>query len=116
MHELSICENLLAIALEEARRATPTATRITHITVGAGALRQIIPENLNTAFEALSANTLAEGAALEIHTIPAAGRCPACSWRGILESSSSLLCPACEACAISLESGKELLLERLEIE
>ncbi|HYG35135.1 MAG TPA: hydrogenase maturation nickel metallochaperone HypA, partial [Clostridia bacterium] len=64
MHELSIMDSALNLALDQARKAG--AKRICGIRLRIGALSGVVPEALEFAFEALVTGTLAEGAKLSI--------------------------------------------------
>ena len=60
MHELSVCQGLVDVVMSEAEAADPPARRITKTTVVVGALRQIVPEHLRSAYETLTEGTIAE--------------------------------------------------------
>jgi len=115
MHEFSICQSLVSTMLEAAGRAEPPAQRILKTRVVIGALRQVIPESLMTAYDVLTKETLAEGSLLEIVSVPIKGRCRTCGWDGEL-SKSLLRCSSCGSSDMELEGGKELFLESVEIE
>jgi hydrogenase nickel incorporation protein HypA/HybF len=115
MHELSICRGLVDAVLEEFRRLEPPAVRITRIHVVAGRLHQIVPDFLRSAYEVLTRDTPAEGSELELEILPLTGRCRACGWEGEIEP-PVFRCAGCEAFAIELGGGKELALDRMEVE
>ena len=73
MHELSIADAILQIALAHAGER-----RIETIEVKVGHLRQVVPDALAFAFTLVSEGTPAEGAELQLEVVPAAGRCRAC--------------------------------------
>jgi len=77
MHELSIMESALDLALDQAQKAG--ATRVHVVRLRIGTLSGVVPEALQFAFEALTPGTLAEGAALDIENIPAKFWCSACA-------------------------------------
>lgn len=114
MHELSICEGLLKTALAELGRQDPGA-RLLKVRVAVGALRQVVPESLTFAYEALSAGTRAEGSTLEIVQVPITARCRKCAWEGKIEG-RLFYCGACRAPDVELLTGKELYLESMEID
>ena len=64
MHELSIMQSALSLALDQARQAG--AARVHTIRLRIGALSGVVPDALEFAFEALTPGTLAEGAQLAI--------------------------------------------------
>ena len=110
MHELSIADAILQIALRHA-----DGRRIEAIEVKVGHLRQVVPDALEFAFTLVSEGTLAEGAALALEHIPAAGSCRAC---GITTEFDGfpLACGACGGLDVELVRGEELLVDALTME
>ena len=113
LHELGLTQSLIEIAEEHARREN--ATVITSVTMEIGALSGVMPEAVEFAFEACSQGTLADGATLHIHRIPALGRCQTCGKESAMES---LLdgCTACDSFALDILKGQEMNLTELEVE
>ena len=93
----------------------PPVLRVCKTGIACGNLRQIVPEYLQTAYEALTKGTIAEGSLLEIREIPAAGRCSICGWQGELLN-NVFDCPACAAPIADMYAGQELYLENIELE
>lgn len=116
MHEFSICHTLVEKVLEEADKLTPPSVRVTKTGMACGRLRQIVPEYLQTAYEALTKDTIAEQSVLKIREIPIVGYCAACGWEGELAVDYGFVCPACGAMTPELISGQELYLETIEVE
>lgn len=116
MHEFSLCHTLVEKLLEEAEKLTPPSVRVTKTVLACGRLRQIVPEYLQAAYEALTQGTVAENSVLEIREIPVAGRCTACGREGELDMSEGFICPKCAAPVFEMISGRELFLEQMEIE
>ena len=113
MHELSIMDSALQMALEQAQKAS--ASRVHVIRMRIGALSGVVPEALQFAFEVLAPGTLAEGAALDIENVPARFWCSRCQ----CEFSSDTLfgdCPTCHSPSGELRSGREMELASMEIE
>lgn len=108
MHEFGFCEPILD-AVE--RRAA--GRRVTRVRVRAGALLRVAEPALDQAFALVSAGTIAEGAAVDLVTVPARATCRAC---GHAEDAQQfvLSCAACGAPGIDLAGGEELLLESIE--
>ena len=114
MHELSLCESVLRTVLAELARQAAGA-RLLKVRVAVGGLRQVVPESLTFAYEALSAGTRAEGSTLEIVEVPITARCRKCAWEGRIEA-RLFYCGACRAADVEVLTGKELYLESLEID
>ena len=113
MHEVSICQGLVKVVLDEmAKRAIP-AGALLRVRVVAGALHQIVPESLEFAYDLLTRETPAAGSKLELRIASLVARCTACDWRGTI-APPIFLCGACGA-SVESEGGDELYVENLEI-
>ena len=77
MHEVTIAQDLLRIIEEETKKHG--ATRVTRVLVRIGVLSYCVPDSLDFAFTAVSHGTIAEGAKLEIESVPARGKCSNCN-------------------------------------
>ena len=83
--------------------------------VEAGALRQVVPSALSFSFVLLAQGSVAEGAALEVVTMPIVARCRACC--EISEMAGfPLLCASCGGLDLEIVGGEELLVASLELE
>ncbi len=105
MHETAIATELLNVLLSEASRNN--LRRITGMRLRVGAFRMVVPELLQGAFEVVSQGTLAQGATLEIESVPLRARCGNCQKEAQLED-YIFYCPACGAILTEILSGKEL--------
>jgi hydrogenase nickel incorporation protein HypA/HybF len=113
MHEFGIVEPLLKAALEAAE--VKGGLPIQEVRVSYGRLRQVVPEALTFAFEALTKGTLAEGATLVWEEIPPRVRCQACE--AIFQPADDWvwICPKCAATGGELLEGNELLLQSVTL-
>ncbi len=113
MHELSIMQSALSLALQTAQEAK--ARRVYVIRLRVGQLSGVVPDALQFAFEALSQGTLAQGAQLVIEDVPARFWCGTCRREFVVED---LLpeCPDCHVPSGELRAGRELEIASLEIE
>ena len=68
MHEYSITESLLSLALEKANEAK--ASKITRINLVLGELSGVVDECLQFYFDSLSKDTIAAGAGLSLERTP----------------------------------------------
>lgn len=110
LHELSIAESVVRIAIEQA-----DGRRVSKVQMKVGHLRQVVPSALTFSFELLAEGTLVEGAELEMEGIPAAGRCRDCGAESQL-GNFPLQCRACGGFELEILTGEELLVESLELE
>ena len=113
MHELSIMQSALDLALEQARKAG--AKRLLELRLRIGALSGVVPEALEFAFEALTPGTLAEGARLALEKVPARFWCAHCG-REFESDDLFADCPDCQRPSGELRAGRELELASLEID
>jgi hydrogenase nickel incorporation protein HypA/HybF len=112
MHELSICQALIAKVEDIARERAGSVTAV-HVRIGP--LSGVEARLLADAYPLAAAGTAAEGSRLEVETAPVRVRCRSCA----AESSASpnrLLCAACGDWRTDLISGDEMLLLRVELE
>ncbi len=110
MHELSIADALLEIALRHA-----DGRRIEGVEVKVGHLRQVVPDALAFAFTLVAEGTEAEGAELLMEEVPAAGFCRGCGTESEWDA-FPLACTACGGVDVELVRGEELLVDALTME
>jgi hydrogenase nickel incorporation protein HypA/HybF len=113
MHELSIMESALNLALEQAR--LNGAVRVHALRLRIGALSGVVPDALQFAFEALTPGTAAEGAELIIDNVPARFWCQACQCEFQADDMFAE-CPTCSAPSGDLRAGREMELASMEID
>ena len=114
MHELSVTQSILEIALDYATRNQ--ATKIVDIHLQIGAVSDFDDEWIQRYFDFVSKETLAEGAKLRITRIPAQLQCQACSSVFPLDQSTwDTRCPSCQSKDSHLISGREFRVEALEV-
>ena len=112
MHELSLTESVVEIALDEMRKAG--ARRIARITLGIGRLSAVEPESMRFCFAAVAAGTPAEGAILAIEPVAGAGWCPDCA-RTVALAERFGPCPECGGYRVRMTAGDEMKIRELEV-
>lgn len=113
MHEVGIMNQALEMALEAAGREG--ASRITRMRLRVGAMAGVVPEALEFAFDVVTRETLAQGAAFEWEEVPV--RCACANGCPDFEPEGPVfLCPGCGAISWSVLQGRELNLVDIEIE
>jgi hydrogenase nickel incorporation protein HypA/HybF len=90
------------------------ATRIHRLTLRVGRLAGIEPVALVFAFDALAAGTPAEGACLEVETVPTVCYCRGCAAK--FEPADFIYaCQCCGVLSTDIRGGQELELASLEV-
>jgi hydrogenase nickel incorporation protein HypA/HybF len=113
MHEFSITESLLVLALEKAGEAG--AGKITGINLVLGDMSGVVGECVQFYFEAISRDTIAAGARLSFEARPTRLRCHRCQAE-FSPRNHDWTCPECREMAIEIVSGRECYLESIEVE
>lgn len=105
MHEFGLCEGVL-----EAVRKRAAGRPVSGIRVRCGVRHAVDPESMAQAFGFVAAGTEADGAAVEVVTVPATVTCRGC---GTATQSTDQLavCPRCGSADVSVDGGDELTLE-----
>jgi hydrogenase nickel incorporation protein HypA/HybF len=111
MHELAICQALLAQVEDIAREH---AARVNRVRLAVGPLSGVEPRLLERAYALACAGTAAEGSELDIDDAPVRVRCRSCGAESAA-SANRLLCAACGDWRTELASGDELLLVKVEL-
>jgi hydrogenase nickel incorporation protein HypA/HybF len=114
MHELSITQSILEIALRHGEQAQ--ATKITDLHLVIGQLSSVVDDSVQFYWDLIAKDTLAEGATLHFKRIPARLECQDCGQAYTLEGQQLDGCPACESIKVKVVAGQEFQLESIEIE
>lgn len=113
MHELSICQSLVAQVESIAREHQ--AVHVALIKVQIGPLSGVEIPLLERAYPVAAAGTIAEGAHLELEAMPIRVQCKTC----LAESEASanrLVCGMCGDYHTRLISGDEMVLASVELD
>jgi hydrogenase nickel incorporation protein HypA/HybF len=113
MHEMSIAQSILKIVLPQAEKNG--ATKIKLIRIRAGELRGIVQEQLTFLFGFVSKDTIAEGAVLEVESVPIKSVCKECKHEFMVKE-YEFVCPECESKDVDTIEGMELAVKEIEIE
>ncbi len=114
MHELSIADALIQQVVAELDRAGQTGP-VKRLELAVGRLSGVHCDALRFGFQLLAQGTPLEGVELSIRQPPAVSRCRECGRQTeIMEM--VIVCPACSSSQITIEQGRDLLLETIEIE
>lgn len=112
MHEFSITQSILSIALEKA--GAVDAGKITRINLVTGELSGIVDESVEFYFDFLRRDTIAAEASLSFRHPPLQLRCRNC---GTVFSPASYewQCPGCGGRGVEVVSGREMYVESIEV-
>lgn len=113
MHELSVTESILEIALRHAGQAGAARISALHLTIGD--LASIVDDSVQFYWDLISQDTIASGATLVFHRVPAKMRCQDCALEFEPEP-EQLLCPQCQGHRLKLLQGDEFTLSAIDIE
>lgn len=113
MHEFGLMQSVLNNAESSAREAG--AKKVTEIRLVIGEMREIVPDAMDFAFEALAADTLCEKALLKMTMVRPRSRCTKCNHEFEHERFARG-CPKCDSLATELICGKELYIDAIEVE
>ena len=113
MHELSITENILEIALRHANQAH--AKKINTIYLVIGELASIVDDSVQFYWDIIAKDTIAEGAVLSFKRIPTTLQCQACSLR-FTPNEGDFSCPDCNSPKVKVFSGNEFYLDAIDVE
>lgn len=111
MHELSITEGILKIAVEEGK--AHDAKKITGINIKMGVMSDLLPECINYYFDIISRDTIAEGAVLNIEKIPLKISCCECKNVSQIDM-RNYKCPVCGSQNVKILHGNEFYIDSLE--
>ncbi len=112
MHEVSLMQSVLRMALEQAR--SHDAKEIRAINLRIGALAGVVPEALDFAFESLKKGTPAAGAKLNVEYVPLTCYCRKCQAEFLPKDYSSI-CPTCGGNDMEIRRGLEIDMASIEV-
>ena len=113
MHELSVTESLLKIALQHAE--TADAKRVTDLYIVMGELSSMIDDSIQFYWEIIARDTIAEQATLHFRRVAAELQCLNCLEK-YHPTDRELVCPNCSAIGSRIVAGEEFMLESIDVE
>jgi hydrogenase nickel incorporation protein HypA/HybF len=112
MHEMSLCEGILQIVEDAARKAG--AARVTRVRLAIGAFSGAEVPALRFCFDAVTRGSVAEGAALEIDAVPGTAFCFDCA-ETVTLAERLAPCPACGGGRLVPNGGDEMQVRDIEV-
>ncbi|SUP44491.1 hydrogenase maturation nickel metallochaperone HypA [Veillonella criceti] len=113
MHEMSIAEGIVDIALQTL--AANQGTVVHAIQLRLGVMSGVEPDALQFCFTAVTRNTAAAGASLQIEMIPLRGKCLDCDYEFSV-ADYVFKCPQCGSLAIQTITGRELQVASIDMD
>lgn len=114
MHELSIVEALIDQVTHELDRAGRPG-RVIQLDVSIGRLSGVHPDSIRFAFDLLTPGTILDDAKIVIEEPKAMARCHTCGQRTEIDD-VVFDCPKCHSDSITIEGGRDMILQSIEIE
>jgi hydrogenase nickel incorporation protein HypA/HybF len=114
MHEYSVTQSILDIALRHAQRAG--ARRILAVNLTIGDLTGFVDESIQFYFDFMTRDTMAEGAQLNFERIAARVQCTSCGAEYAPPDHRLWSCPECNALGGEVIAGREFAVASIEIE
>lgn len=112
MHELPVTQSLLEIALRHAQESG--AQRIVSLDLVIGQYASLVDDSIQFYWDMIAEGTLAEGARLVFHRLPARFECQSCQTQ-YSPVEDDFACPACGGEQVALISGREFYLESIDV-
>lgn len=113
MHEMSLAEGILQVIDDAAREQGFSRVHVVRLEIGQ--LSSVEVEALRFCFDAVTRASLAEGARLQIDSVPGAGWCMMCSKTVPLPALYEA-CPHCGGYQIQPTAGTEMRVKDLEVD
>lgn len=114
MHELSIAHSIVEIASRVAREEKSSRVEIIYLSVGE--LSCVSSDALDFSFEVAARGTPAEDARIVIERKPVVVHCPHCEKEQALVTPQRFVCPVCQTPVSRIVSGRELNVDRIQLE
>lgn len=112
MHEMALAESVLDIVQTTARQHGASQVRAVRLAIGR--LSHVEPDALRFAFDAVTRQTLAEGARLEIDATEGTAWCMKCC-EAVPVARLGDACPRCGSHQLQVTGGDEMRVQDIEI-
>lgn len=115
MHELGLMQAAVDAAVKAA--VVNHATRITQLTLRVGEAAGADADVLRMGFDAITRDTIANGAALVIEAVPVLCYCPACDveFRPARADDLYFACPHCGRFDVQVRAGRDIGVGAVEV-
>jgi hydrogenase nickel incorporation protein HypA/HybF len=115
MHELAVTKSILQIVLDQAEQNK--ARQVVRISLVIGEMRNLEEEWIQRYFDYISKGTIAETARITVRKVPVMFQCKQCGneFHADVHLEEKIICPKCKGFDYDLTTGRELLIESVEI-
>jgi hydrogenase nickel incorporation protein HypA/HybF len=115
MHELAVTKSILKLALDHAAQNGGMEIVSIHLTIGE--MRNLEESWIQRYFDYISKGTIAEKAVIKVRKIPVAFLCKDCGqqFTADIKEDKKILCSHCGSFEYDLVTGRELIVEQLEV-
>lgn len=113
MHEMSLAEGIRQIVEDAGRRQG--FRKVKTVVLEIGQLAALEPDSLRFCFDLVMKGSIAEGAVLQIDSLPGRGWCARCAETVPIEALYDA-CPRCGSYQVQASGGTEMRVKELEIE
>lgn len=115
MHELPIAKSILTNVLKYAEENN--ADKVIGVTLQVGELRDFVEDVLQMYWDYIGKGTLAEGSKVNIITVPTSVLCKKCNevFNININMIDNAICPECGGNRFELFTGRDLIIEDIEI-
>lgn len=110
MHELSVTQGILDIALKNAG-----ARKITQINLVIGQFSSIVDDSVQFYWDVISKDTSAQGARLHFERIAGEMTCQQCGHM-FRPTGETFDCPSCSSAFVKITKGEEFQVESIDVE
>lgn len=111
MHELSVTENIMNIALRHAEQAQ--AEKITAVYLVVGDLSSIVNDSVQFYWDFMCEGTIAAEAVLHFRRVQTEIKCLDCGH--VYSPQNDLVCPCCESAKVKIIAGEEFYVEAIDV-
>jgi len=113
MHEMSLAEGVLQILQDQGQ--AQNFSQVKTVWLELGELSHVDPDAIRFCFDAVTQDSIAQGAKLEIIRTPGAAWCHDCS-KTVAVSSLIDPCPECAGYKLQVTGGDDMRVHELEVE
>jgi len=110
MHELSVTQSVLDIALKNAGKR-----KIKQVNLVIGQFASIVDDSVQFYWEIISKDTPAEGSVLHFERIPGEMTCQSCGYT-FRPTGETFDCPACSSSHVKISKGEEFQVDSIDVE